>query len=88
MASTESEIRTRLDSQSEAIRSVVASGNISVAHWLSRARGTLKNGHEVGSWVRATSCSQRGDHGWLITHEHISLPVSPVGGSAAVDLAP
>jgi ketosteroid isomerase-like protein len=142
MASIESEIRTRLDGQSEAIRmkdvdllmsfyspdivyfdvvpplryvgaaalrtrfsewfdgydgsidfqvrdlNIAASENIAVAHWLSRAHGTLKNGREVGSWVRATSCCQRGDHGWLTTHEHISLPVSLVSGSAAVDLVP
>jgi ketosteroid isomerase-like protein len=67
---------------------IVAGGNLSVAHWLSRAGGTLKNGHEVGSWVRATSCCQRGDHGWLIMHEHISLPVSFMSGSAAMDLVP
>ena len=67
---------------------IVASGNIAFAHWLSRARGTLKNGRAVGSWVRATSCIQREDRGWLITHEHISMPVSVVNGSAAMDLVP
>ena len=67
---------------------VLATGDVAVAHWLSRASGTLKNGREVGSWVRATSCCQRADHGWLITHEHISLPVNVESGSAATDLVP
>lgn len=67
---------------------IVTNADIAVAHWLSRARGTLKNGREVGSWVRATSCCQRSSHGWLITHEHISLPADVKTGSAAMDLVP
>ena len=67
---------------------ILASGDIAVAHWFSRASGTLKNGREVGSWVRATSCCQRSPHGWLITHEHISLPVDIVSGNAATNLLP
>jgi ketosteroid isomerase-like protein len=67
---------------------ISASGDIALAHWFSRARGTSKSGQEVGSWVRATSCCQRANHGWLITHEHISLPVDFTSRSAAVDLVP
>jgi ketosteroid isomerase-like protein len=67
---------------------IAASGDIAVTRWLSRARGTLKNGLEVGSWVRATSCWQRTHHGWLVTHEHISLPVDFATRSAATDLVP
>jgi ketosteroid isomerase-like protein len=67
---------------------VWAGGDIAVATRLSRARGTLKNGHEVGSWVRATSSCQRSTHRWVITHEHVSLPVDLKSGSAAMDLVP
>ena len=67
---------------------IAASGDIAVAHWLSRSSGTLKDGREVGSWVRATSCSQRSNLWWLITHEHISLPVDVRSGRAAIDLVP
>jgi uncharacterized protein (TIGR02246 family) len=67
---------------------ILASGDMAVAHWLSRVSGTLKNGHEAGSWVRATSCCQRSNHAWLITHEHISLPADVKTGSAAMDLVP
>jgi ketosteroid isomerase-like protein len=67
---------------------VVTSEDIAVAHRFSRARGTLMNGQEVGSWVRATTCFQRSNHGWLITHEHVSWPVDPKSGSAARDLVP
>ena len=48
------------------------SGEIAVACRFSRARGTLKNGQAAGAWVRATSCCQRLNRTWLITHEHVS----------------
>ena len=43
---------------------ILASGEIAVAHMLHRTSGTLKNGREVGYWVRATVCCQRSDHRW------------------------
>ena len=67
---------------------IVASGDVAAAHMLLRASGTLKNGHEVGYWVRASDCCRRSDDGWLITHEHVSLPVDIVSRSAAIDLVP
>ena len=67
---------------------VSASGDVAAAHMLLRASGTRKNGHEVGYWVRTTNSFQRSDHGWLITHEHVSLPVEFESGSAAMDLVP
>lgn len=67
---------------------VVASGDIAVAYRLSRARGTLQSGQEVGRWVRATSCCRRANHRWLITHEHVSLPVDLRSGRAAMELEP
>ena len=66
----------------------LASGDIAVAHMLIRASGTVRNGREVGFWVRATSCCQRSNDGWLITHVHISVPVDPQSWSAAVNLVP
>ena len=67
---------------------ILASGDIAAAYMLIRASGTLKNGREVGYWVRATVCCQRSNHRWLIEHEHISLPVNFETGSAAMDLVP
>jgi uncharacterized protein (TIGR02246 family) len=67
---------------------IVASGDFAVAHWFSRAAGTLRNGNKIGSWVRATSCCRRTEDQWLIAHEHISLPVRPETGKAAADLSP
>jgi ketosteroid isomerase-like protein len=67
---------------------ILASGDVAAAHMLIRTSGTLKNGHEVGYWVRATICCQRSHNRWLITHEHISLPVHPGSWRAAMDLVP
>ena len=67
---------------------ILAGGDIAVAHMLIRAGGTLKDGRDVGYWVRATVCCQRSDHGWLIAHEHISLPVDFPSGRAAMDAVP
>jgi ketosteroid isomerase-like protein len=67
---------------------ILAGRDIAVAYMLNRTSGTLKNGREVGYWVRATVCCQRSNHRWLIKHEHISLPVNFESGSAAMDLVP
>ena len=42
---------------------IVAGGDIAAAHMLLRASGTLKNGHEVGYWVRASDCCRRSNAG-------------------------
>jgi uncharacterized protein (TIGR02246 family) len=67
---------------------ILASGDMAVAYRFSRARGTLMNGQEAASWVRATSCCQRSDNKWLIRHEHVSWPVDVKNGTVASDLVP
>jgi ketosteroid isomerase-like protein len=67
---------------------ILASEDIAAAYMLIRASGTLKNGREVGYWVRVTTCCRRENHRWSITHEHVSLPVEVESGRAATDLVP
>jgi ketosteroid isomerase-like protein len=67
---------------------IFVSGDVAAAYMLHRTSGTLKDGREVGYWVRATVCCQRSHQTWLITHEHVSLPVDFASGSAAMDLVP
>ena len=67
---------------------IVEDGDAAIAHMLIRASGTLKSGQDVGFWVRATDGCRRSNDGWLITHEHVSLPVDPMSRSAAMDLVP
>jgi uncharacterized protein (TIGR02246 family) len=68
--------------------SILPTEEMAAAHLLIRVSGTLKNGSEVDYWVRASVSCQRSDHGWLITHEHISLPVDFPSGRAVMDLVP
>jgi ketosteroid isomerase-like protein len=68
--------------------SIQASGEIAAAHMLIRASGALKNGREVGYWVRATVGCRRSHDRWLITHEHVSLPADLERGKVAIDLVP
>jgi ketosteroid isomerase-like protein len=67
---------------------VEGDGDVAVAHMLIRSGGTLANGTEVALWVRSTSSCRRSQGRWLITHEHVSLPVDVASRSAAVDLVP
>jgi ketosteroid isomerase-like protein len=67
---------------------IAASGDVALAFMLIRASGTLVDGRDVGYWVRVTNGFRRSDDRWLITHEHVSLPVDFKSGSAAMDLVP
>jgi uncharacterized protein (TIGR02246 family) len=67
---------------------ILASGDLAAANMLHRTSGALNDGREVGYWVRVTVCCQRSDHGWLITNEHVSLPVDFASGQAVMDLVP
>jgi hypothetical protein len=55
---------------------------------LVRAHGTLTNGREVDYFVRVSNTCRRPDHDWLISHEHVSLPVDVASGRAVMDLTP
>jgi ketosteroid isomerase-like protein len=67
---------------------VLVSADVAAVHMLIRASGALKDGGEVGYWVRTSNGCQRSNDGWLITHEHVSLPVDMASGRAAMDLVP
>jgi uncharacterized protein (TIGR02246 family) len=67
---------------------VVAEGHVAGAHMLIRATGTLQDGRAVDYFVRVSNVCRRSDRGWLIIHEHVSLPVDVASGQAIMDLAP
>jgi len=58
---------------------------IAITSMLIRSGGTLKNGQEVKLQARTTSCYQKVNGGWLITHEHVSLPVDLKTGNALLN---
>jgi ketosteroid isomerase-like protein len=67
---------------------ISVNGDIAFAHMLHLDSGN-RNGDYSGVWLRSTVCCQRIDGKWLITHEHISLPIDwAKSGVAALDLTP
>jgi ketosteroid isomerase-like protein len=67
---------------------IAVSGDLAVAHMLHLDSGN-RNGDYSGVWLRSTVCCQRASDRWLITHEHISLPVDwAKSGMVAKDLTP
>lgn len=67
---------------------VAVSGDVAFAHMLHPDRGKRRSGREETVVVRSTVCLQRLADEWLITHEHISLPINPADWSAVVDGTP
>ena len=43
-------------------------------HYLALVTGSRPGGRTSGYWVRGTTCFERRDAEWLVTHEHISSP--------------
>ncbi|GAB2681342.1 YybH family protein [Nocardia goodfellowii] len=57
--------------------SIVTSGDVAFANMLHLDSGKHKGGIELSIWVRETVCLRRVNGQWSISHEHISLPISP-----------
>ena len=72
------------------VRDLRIAANTNVAHCscLNRICGTLTEGGAVDMWVRSTLCFVKEDGGWLITHQHTSVPFDAATGKAALDLKP
>lgn len=69
-------------------QNVVLSGDVAFAHMLHLDSGN-RNGDYSGVWLRSTVCCQRQQGTWLITHEHISLPIDWArSGQVVTDLTP
>jgi ketosteroid isomerase-like protein len=67
---------------------ILAGADVASAHMLIRASGTLKDGPDVGYWVRVSNGFERLNQRWFIIHEHVSVPVDMKSGRAAIDLVP
>jgi uncharacterized protein (TIGR02246 family) len=68
---------------------VVAAGeDVAAAHMLIHASGTRSNGRRVDYWVRTSNACRRSGRGWLMSHEHVSLPVDLERGTVIMDLEP
>ncbi|WP_406300530.1 nuclear transport factor 2 family protein (plasmid) [Embleya sp. NBC_00888] len=63
--------------------------DVAFGHAFARLSGTLKDGTAMdGMWVRVTYCFRKIDDAWLITHDHVSVPLDITNGKGMVDLVP
>ncbi|MEU4680379.1 nuclear transport factor 2 family protein [Micromonospora sp. NPDC023737] len=68
---------------------LVVGDDVAFGYGYARTSGTLRNGTATdGMWVRITYCFQRIDGDWLITHDHVSVPLDIASGKGVVDLQP
>lgn len=63
---------------------ITAAADLAFCHFLVRISGTMRDGTDVGMWVRATSCLRRRDGVWTIVHEHASVPFDAETGQAVL----
>jgi ketosteroid isomerase-like protein len=55
---------------------IAVNGNLAFCHSLSHVRSTRTGGERADYWVRVTAGFEKINGQWLITHEHISMPIS------------
>ena len=55
---------------------VAAGDGAAFCHYLALVTGARSAHHKTGYWVRGTTCFERRDGEWLVTHEHISMPAA------------
>jgi ketosteroid isomerase-like protein len=67
---------------------ITAGDDVAFAHSLNRVSGTLKNGKQIGFWVRWTACLRKISGTWFIVHDHVSAPLDRESGKALLDLEP
>jgi ketosteroid isomerase-like protein len=59
---------------------VTISNDVAFAHMLHLDKGNIHLPEQQKFWLRSTVCCQRIDEKWLITHEHISMPLEYKSG--------
>jgi ketosteroid isomerase-like protein len=67
---------------------IAIGGDVAFAHMLHLDEGNTKLAGEQKFWLRSTVCCQKSNSKWVITHEHISLPVDFRSGTVLMDLVP
>ena len=55
---------------------IVAGEGVAFCHYLALVSGARPGGRKSGYWVRGTTCFERCEGEWLVSHEHISMPAS------------
>jgi ketosteroid isomerase-like protein len=61
---------------------ITAGQDIAFAHCFIHCGGTQPDGRKFEDWVRATFCFHKMEGKWLITHQHISMPIGKRVGNS------
>ena len=61
---------------------VTAGQDVAFAHCFIQCGGIQPNGRTFEDWVRATFCFRKLEGKWLVTHQHISMPIGKQPGNS------
>jgi ketosteroid isomerase-like protein len=67
---------------------ITLSDDLAMGRSVNRISGTLNNGHKTNYWVRWTTCFQKIDGIWYITHDHVSVPLDVATGRGVLNIEP
>jgi ketosteroid isomerase-like protein len=67
---------------------ITMSDDIAFCHSLSHVQSTRMTGERADYWVRVTSGLQKMNGQWMVTHEHVSVPIKMETMKGAFDLQP
>ena len=56
--------------------------DVAFAHCFIQCGGIRPNGRTFEDWVRATFCFRKLEGKWLVTHQHISMPIGKQPGNS------
>ena len=68
--------------------SITAGDDVAFCRSLNRITGARTSGEDTDVWVRATVCFRKIGGTWLVTHEHVSVPINMQTYQAELDLKP
>lgn len=67
---------------------ITIGSDVAFSHSLNRMSGTTTNGEEIDNWMRVTVCYRKMNGKWMVTHEHVSVPIDMETNKALFDLKP
>jgi uncharacterized protein (TIGR02246 family) len=67
---------------------ITMSDDIAFCHSLSHVKSTRTTGERADYWVRVTSGLQKMNGQWMVTREHVSVPIKLETMQGALDLQP
>ena len=67
---------------------ITLGNDLAMGRSVNRISGTLNNGRKTSYWVRWTTCFQKMEDNWYITHDHVSVPLDVETGQGVLNIEP